>query len=96
MSDIVERLKDACNGSPATIPWPHRVLHNAIAEIERLRSLAQQPLYVHRDPPDAILQPIEDVHVNSQGMCKWTDVATAIGVVRRAMLSAPTVGGEQG
>ena len=38
MTDIVEKLKDACNGHPdAVIPWPHRVLHEAADEIERLR-----------------------------------------------------------
>ena len=39
--DIVERLKEACIGHPfARIPWPHRLLHDAIAEIERLRGIA--------------------------------------------------------
>lgn len=38
MSDIVERLRAACNGHPhAKIPWPHRVLHEGADEIERLR-----------------------------------------------------------
>ncbi|WP_395175558.1 hypothetical protein [Roseibium alexandrii] len=37
--DIVARLREACNGHPnAEIPWPHRLLHDAIAEIETLRS----------------------------------------------------------
>ncbi len=36
--DIVKRLRAACNGHPnAKIPWPHRVLHEAADEIERLR-----------------------------------------------------------
>jgi hypothetical protein len=35
--DLVERLRGACEGHPnAEIPWPHRLLHEAIAEIERL------------------------------------------------------------
>ena len=39
MSDIVERLHEACNGHPhAKIAWPHRLLHDAVAEIERLRA----------------------------------------------------------
>jgi hypothetical protein len=39
--DIVERLKAACVGHPhAKIAWPHRLLHDAIAEIERLRAQA--------------------------------------------------------
>jgi hypothetical protein len=34
MSEIKERLKDACNGHPnAIIPWPHRLLHDAIDAI---------------------------------------------------------------
>lgn len=38
MNDIIDRLKEACNGHPtAKIPWPHRLLHDAIAEIERLQ-----------------------------------------------------------
>jgi hypothetical protein len=31
---------------------------------------------------DAIVQPLEDIHT-AGGLCKWTDVATAIGEVRR-------------
>jgi hypothetical protein len=34
MSEIKERLKEACNGHPnAVIPWPHRLLHDAIDAI---------------------------------------------------------------
>ena len=37
MRNIIERLKEACKGHPhAKIPWPHRLLHDAIDEIERL------------------------------------------------------------
>lgn len=39
MTDIVKRLREACNGKPAKIPWPHRVLHEAADEIERLREI---------------------------------------------------------
>lgn len=39
-SDIVERLNAACVGHPhASIPWPHRLLHEAMGEIERLREV---------------------------------------------------------
>lgn len=39
MSDILNRLSDACVGHPhAQIPWPHRVLHEARDEIVRLRA----------------------------------------------------------
>ena len=35
MSDIKDRLLAACNGHPtAAIPWPHRLLHDAIDQIE--------------------------------------------------------------
>ena len=39
--DIVDQLRGHCKGHPfaVAIPWPHRVLHDAIAEIERLRGL---------------------------------------------------------
>lgn len=37
--DIVTQLREACVGHPhARISWPHRLLHDAIAEIEKLRS----------------------------------------------------------
>ena len=37
MTELAERLKDACHGHPhAKIPWPHRILHEAAAAIERL------------------------------------------------------------
>lgn len=40
-ADVLERLKAACVGHPhAKIAWPHRLLHDAIAEIERLRAQA--------------------------------------------------------
>jgi hypothetical protein len=45
MSDIVERLRQACNGHPAAkIPWPHRVLHEAAATIEALRKERDEAL----------------------------------------------------
>ena len=37
MSDLVERLRAACNGHPhAKIAWPHRILHEAADRIEAL------------------------------------------------------------
>ena len=37
--DLVVRLREACDGHPhAKIAWPHRILHEAAEEIERLRS----------------------------------------------------------
>lgn len=37
MSDIVERLRAACDGHPhALVEWPHRVLHEAADTIEIL------------------------------------------------------------
>jgi hypothetical protein len=39
MTDIIARLQEACSGHPAAkIPWPHRLLHDAIGEIIRLRA----------------------------------------------------------
>lgn len=39
VDDIRDRLMQAANGHPnAEIPWPHRVLHDAKAEIDRLQS----------------------------------------------------------
>jgi hypothetical protein len=39
--DILERLKSACNGHPhAKIAWPHYLLHDAMAEISKLRTPA--------------------------------------------------------
>ena len=40
MSDLVERLRGACNGHPhAKIAWPHRILHEA-AEVAAGRLVA--------------------------------------------------------
>lgn len=36
--DIVDRLLDACVGQPAKIAWPHRLLRDAVDEINRLRA----------------------------------------------------------
>lgn len=38
MSDIVEQLLGSCIGTPATIPWPHSLLHDAVKEIRALRA----------------------------------------------------------
>ena len=40
--DVVERLREACVGKPAKVAWPHRLLHDAIAEIERLRKAGEE------------------------------------------------------
>ena len=38
-SEIVKRLHDACIGHPnARIPWPHRLLHDAVAAITALEA----------------------------------------------------------
>lgn len=37
MSDVVDRLKEACVGKPAHIPWPYYLLHESIDEIGDLR-----------------------------------------------------------
>jgi len=38
MTDITARLREACTGQPAEIEWPHRLLHDAADEIERLHA----------------------------------------------------------
>lgn len=39
MRDIKQRLLSACNGHPhAKIPWPHRLLHEAVEYIEQLEA----------------------------------------------------------
>ena len=35
-SDLIDRLKKSCVGQPALIPWPHRLLHEAIDAIALL------------------------------------------------------------
>lgn len=36
MSDITKRLLEACTGHPAAeIPWPHRLLHEAVDVIQQ-------------------------------------------------------------
>ena len=38
MADLPERLRSGCVGYPdALVKWPHRLLHEAADEIERLR-----------------------------------------------------------
>ncbi len=42
MSGIAKRLQDACVGHPhATVPWPHRLLHDAADELEALAAALQ-------------------------------------------------------
>ena len=36
-TSLVYRLKQQCFGRPATIPWPHRLLHDAADTITDLR-----------------------------------------------------------
>lgn len=36
LEQLVMRLRDACVGQPAKIPWPHRLLHDAADAIESL------------------------------------------------------------
>lgn len=64
-NDIVERLKAHCNGHPhAKVPWPHRILHEAADEIERLRQALRINMLRHapqipHDYIDAVLYPKE-------------------------------------
>lgn len=44
--NIIDRINEACVGHPfARIPWPHRLLHDARDEIERLLTALE---YVER------------------------------------------------
>ena len=42
-STVRQRLVEACivggRGKPATIPWPHELLHHAVDEIDRLEAI---------------------------------------------------------
>lgn len=41
---LATELRDACTGHPvASIRWPHRLLHRAADEIERLQALENGP-----------------------------------------------------
>ena len=43
LDGLVGRLREACNGHPyAEIRWPHRILHEAADEIERLNTELQK------------------------------------------------------
>ena len=55
MTDIIERINEACIGHPfARIPWPHRLLHDAREEIEHLRrEVAEMHAGLQERAPDA-------------------------------------------
>lgn len=54
--DVLARLKAACVGHPnAKIAWPHRLLHDAIAEIERLRPASVVPADVQKVAREATM-----------------------------------------
>ena len=43
MSEIVKRIRAACDGHPAAqIPWPHLLLHEAADDIERLEAALKE------------------------------------------------------
>lgn len=49
-ADICEKLRAHCKGHPhAKVAWPHRVLHEAREEIERLRSAIEWALGMGKD-----------------------------------------------
>lgn len=61
MSDIKERLKEACNGHPnAVIPWPHRLLHDAIDAVwEGEKRIAELEAELTKGlPADCIIVPL--------------------------------------
>jgi len=92
-ADIVDRLKAACVGHPnASIPWPHRLLHDAIAEIEQLRAVyvARPADDWHEDIGDVLwwIDPVEEApYVGSPGHLGHTvELRTHSGVVARGQV----------
>lgn len=65
MSDIIDRLNEACKGYPAA--WPHRLLHDAISEIERLRGVAQNENMALRGELNKALREIVDLRMPISG-----------------------------
>lgn len=69
--DIITRLNEACIGHPhARIAWPHRLLHDAIKEIETLRAVAETDavaptdmVLVPREPTDAMIEAAHDAKI---------------------------------
>ena len=67
MSDIKDRLLAACNGHPtAAIPWPHRLLHDAIDQIE-----AQQARIAELEQQLADLREAASKYSGDKGHAKW-------------------------
>jgi len=67
MDDIIQRLNAACVGQPAHIPWPHRLLHDAREEFERLR--AERDHWFPKDGPCFLCgEPTESLSGNPS---KW-------------------------
>jgi hypothetical protein len=66
LGEIGAKLKAACVGQPATIPWPHRLLHDALsvcdhaaAQQERIAELEQENSEMARmlaEPPESLLR----------------------------------------
>jgi len=85
-SDITDRLITACNGAPATIPWPHRLLHDAVAEIRDLRvELAD----ARNEALDEAVQVCEDYSANhGTGMFDVHSNNCAIAIL--ALIDKPT------
>lgn len=46
---LAQRLRACCHGRPANIAWPHRILHEAADEIERLQKGKVKTIKVMRD-----------------------------------------------
>lgn len=62
-------------------PWDS---DNLINEVRKGLTAAAPHLASVRVNVDEIVQPLEDINAPG-GLCRWTDVATAIGEVRRAL-----------
>lgn len=68
-------------GVPA---WRNNATERLRTEMRAALTAAAPYLASVRVNVDEIVQPLEDIHAPG-GLCRWTDVATAIGEVRRAL-----------
>lgn len=83
MSDIVERLRGEAIGYPvAEIEWPHRVLHDAADEIERLRAERDRRAKELVEARDFIAANMRDNEIAKQNALRGVQLAEAQGLLR--------------
>lgn len=72
MSDIVERLRNACDGYRS---WPHRLLHEAADEIEELReALERIARWAEAYPTDIFPEATPEYLRNAHAVLKQHDM----------------------